>query len=1345
MPKKDIVALSTETSLSSRAKKDEARHSSESGDDHDLDDDHDEYNHEHDDHDQEQDDANDSSSAQNNNSNNRGNSNDSNNVSHTDGDEAAPIKRKRLTQACDPCRKKKIKCDGVKPSCANCTKLNGNCTYLPSMKKRGPRQGYIELLEKRLDKMEQLLQHGSAAIDPELLDSKSILNSRLRPGSRHSASPSASGAAALEEGTSVSSQGASNRTRGDPEERYFGTTSGYSSQYAEYDKQNDPIKGAVGLKYSSQRTLPHSKDQPKNPLYGIRDEIPRKDILDHLIDLFFDSIYFQLPIIHPVTFRKQYREGKISPNLLNAMCAVVARFSNHPDVVTTPAFLAGEPFATNVRGMLLDSIDIPTVSNVQALVFLSMYEYGAARGPRAWMLGGMAVRQAQELGLNREDSSPVFHLKGDWVMRETRRRTFWACFILDVLASSSSGRPRMMDERDCEVLLPSEDHDWCNERPVVTEMLHDGEDSLGNDHGPTTGSEISREAEAQLKETTLTGEPGSSHATVIGSLKEQQDAAASSTMPPSSAKIKEQDAGHSLSSFAYLIRIVAVLGKVSQYVNRPRSKKAIPPNQRGSEFSVIDAALTAWHQSIPLQLAYSLENAKMVKDKGEGCIIVFMHVIYHTAVVLLHRPILAADKASFPLDSMFVENSVVRCANAASKVSDVLEFVQAYNCPPRIFISAFFAYPVFTTATIHITNAFVSDATVAARARRSLSIHVKILQIMKPYWSIADKFFYIIRDLYSIQSKISSSGSKMNMNHMSSQATPASQSTKASTGVEGSSEAPAPAPEAKGADPNSSSGTNSKVASITSFLKSDSGLVALWRRATEMQVLDEAKQEQRRLSMSEESNRQPVSLEERKELHPEDRALQEHRQRMNALEIQQINQEFDRRWRSKEEGSASSEREENNLTEGSSLSEKRHKDEESLNPKGAKQAKTVKGSKASKTSSRKIRPQTPPDTREIVEENQSINTQDATSVYGTTGGDAAGISQTTYRHAILQQPPQLQLQDSYILQPMQIQPNPESPAATHGVSAVPSRVVNGQVLNLYSQQQQDALDMAQNANIQQQQQQLRLQQDQAAQMSSLTFGPPNGFPPSFLSPTAFQGQQGFSPQGLGSGAALGLPLVYGSNYDGSQAQRLPTESLGSLFDFALPQGDISFLSNSFQVTPMMMQESTGFGRDATMVPSRNNTGSGTLSDDMGSITAAASTSSTISGSGSASTPSSRPLEAQSPSSDPSNLFNISPRLRSFLMSDEPYPNNSNNNYNSNNSSNAGAPHRNASMNSSAGGSMQATPTNLIRYLQLHHQQEMQQQEMQQQQNMQPVLNQQNSLIYDDYFPWNQLSYAPPPQ
>lgn len=525
------------------------------------------------------------------------------------------------------------------------------------MKKRGPRQGYIELLEKRLDKMEKMLQHGPSAaiLDPELLDSTSILDSPLRPAM------------------------ASDRDRKSDrspttETRFFGSSSLISDYLA---------GGEVNLDTVQDKVLDANDSRPKKPLYGIRDEIPRKDILDHLINLFFDSVYYQFPILHPATFMQQYKEGKVPPNLLNAICASVARFSNHPDVLTTPAYLAGEPFATNVRGVLFDSIDVPTVSNVQALIFLCMYEYGAARGPRAWMFGGMAIRQAQELGLNREDSSPIFYLRGDWVMRETRRRTFWACFMIDVLSSSSSGRPRMIDERDCEVLLPSEDNAWCEARPVVTEMLNNEHESPSSDEKSKQGDDAS---EATQQDDLHNDNDNDKNMDAPASTNGEQ-VQVEPRKPPS------------LSSLAYLIRVLAILGRVSQYVNRPRSKKAIPANEVGSEFSTIDAALGAWVGSVPHHLIYSREN-KVLQDKNEGSIIVFMHIVYHTAVVLLHRPILAADKASFPVASHFVENSTARCAEAANRVSEILEFVSTQSCPAQVFISSFFAYPVFTTATM---------------------------------------------------------------------------------------------------------------------------------------------------------------------------------------------------------------------------------------------------------------------------------------------------------------------------------------------------------------------------------------------------------------------------------------------------------------------------------------------------------------------------------------------------------------------------------------------------------------------------------------------------------------------
>lgn len=58
--------------------------------------------------------------------------------------------RKRVSQACDQCRKKKLKCDGLRPICTACASLGRQCCYGEAVKKRGLPEGYVRGLEKLL-------------------------------------------------------------------------------------------------------------------------------------------------------------------------------------------------------------------------------------------------------------------------------------------------------------------------------------------------------------------------------------------------------------------------------------------------------------------------------------------------------------------------------------------------------------------------------------------------------------------------------------------------------------------------------------------------------------------------------------------------------------------------------------------------------------------------------------------------------------------------------------------------------------------------------------------------------------------------------------------------------------------------------------------------------------------------------------------------------------------------------------------------------------------------------------------------------------------------------------------
>lgn len=52
--------------------------------------------------------------------------------------------------ACVLCRKRKLRCDGGRPSCGTCARLGHDCKYDEIRKKSGPKRGYVKALEARL-------------------------------------------------------------------------------------------------------------------------------------------------------------------------------------------------------------------------------------------------------------------------------------------------------------------------------------------------------------------------------------------------------------------------------------------------------------------------------------------------------------------------------------------------------------------------------------------------------------------------------------------------------------------------------------------------------------------------------------------------------------------------------------------------------------------------------------------------------------------------------------------------------------------------------------------------------------------------------------------------------------------------------------------------------------------------------------------------------------------------------------------------------------------------------------------------------------------------------------------
>ncbi|KAG2181152.1 hypothetical protein INT43_008734 [Umbelopsis isabellina] len=700
--------------------------------------------------------------------------NNSNNDSQF-GENGVGSKRKRLTQACDVCRRKKIKCDGVKPACGNCVRMKQECSYIPSNKKRGPRQGYIELLEKRLDKMEKLLQNSPADGSPE---------ETAAPD--YEIPPYQSAKKARQFSTDSDDHGKS-----------YGNG---KSNSMDYSPAPSPTSASSRLSQFSP-ILSHSSNSLTSRSQT-DDVMPSPEIIEHLVAVFFEHLYPMMPILHPKFFMEKIRKKQCPEVLLLSVMALAAR----SDVLENPPWYSGEKYASRARKIINGIFDYPSVTSAQALLLLGIYEFGCSRGPRSWMFLGMSLRMCVELGLNKESlsemefNSPIS--EEEWVEKESRRRLFWQAYIVDILACANSGRPTAISELDCQILLPSDDECWTNSL-LYTETL-DGSCSV---RFTQTGS----------------GE-------IIGSMFDNNK------LPQSMRN--DQSSRPSLSITAYLARTSTILARIAAYINRSKVRDLNLIKEKRDEISGLDEALTSLYKKLPDYFKFTDDNLEVFRNStpAEFHALVMLHGLLSTATLLLYRPSLILDNASEndilqTWIRQHIDTAKLKCKQSCDRIIQILNVCVAEE--PKIMVPLL-SYSAFVSCTVLVNDAFCDDAAQVENAKRSLAVAFRYLLTIRPFWSIADRFYFMARDLYGLRSKISGKG-KFNICPQLSQ-----EEMLQSTG--------------KG--DNKVGQEKSKKVQLP--VHTDSGFVALWQMAT-LQQQSQEYQNRKEGSEQDESN-DPVTL-----------------------------------------------------------------------------------------------------------------------------------------------------------------------------------------------------------------------------------------------------------------------------------------------------------------------------------------------------------------------------------------------------------------------------------------------------------------------------------------------------
>ena len=316
------------------------------------------------------------------------------------------------------------------------------------------------------------------------------------------------------------------------------------------------------------------------------------------------------------------------------------------------------------------------------------------------MLGGMATRMAYALQLHRElDHDPLGRKTENkselsFTDREIRRRTMWACFLMDRFTSSGTERPMFADEDIIKVQLPVEESRFQMEIPGPTESL---DSRVPNPVKSDTGQ--------------------------VSDLKGNMGVA------------------------AYMIRVIALWGRVIKYLNMGgKERDEHPIWDTKSQYAELRRQASDFKMSLPADLQNTLENLKNHAAEKLGNQFLFMHIASNQVVLFLHRfaiPSAPGGRNTKEIPKAFLAEAVPAVLDAASQISVLINDAIEYHA-----VAPFLGYCAFMSSTIHVWGIFSKNKSIEASCKRHLTNNVKYLSKMKKYWGMFHFMAESLKDIY---------------------------------------------------------------------------------------------------------------------------------------------------------------------------------------------------------------------------------------------------------------------------------------------------------------------------------------------------------------------------------------------------------------------------------------------------------------------------------------------------------------------------------------------------------------------------------------------------------------------
>ncbi|KAL2126282.1 hypothetical protein VTI74DRAFT_1266 [Chaetomium olivicolor] len=577
--------------------------------------------------------------------------------------------RKRLPLACIACRRKKIRCSGEKPACKHCLRSRIPCVYKVTTRKAAPRTDYMAMLDKRLKRMEERIIKVVPKSEQDAM-AAAVTRAVVKP-----AIP----------GTLPGGGKAAAKKRGADEA--FGPDLDHWAHAPSRSKLDGPNKPST--------ILVQEAEESKLLLEG-GDALPSKDIQEHLAEVFFENIYGQAyHLLHKPSFMRKLKAGTLPPVLILSVCAIAARFSNHPKLNTNPNFLRGEEWASAARDILTKRYEWPNITILTCLLILGLHEFGTCHGGRSWSLGGQAIRMAFALQLHKDLEHDPLRIPGktqlSFIDREIRRRTMWACFLMDRFNSSGTDRPTFIREETLKIPLPIKEKNFQYDIP-----------------GPTE---------------TLNGQ-------VLDPVSEEQ---------PNEAK-------DNMGVAAWMIKAIALWGRIIGYLNQ--GGKELDPHPMwspDSEYTKLLKQTEDFVTELPESLSYTSDNLKVHETENMANQFLFLHISIQQNILFMNRFAVSSPSGHSLQDvpKAFVTKAGAKAFAAANRISELLKDAESH------FITApFTGYCAFLSSTVHIFGIFSGNPTMEATSKRNLATNVRFLSKMKRYWGMFHWMSENLREQY---------------------------------------------------------------------------------------------------------------------------------------------------------------------------------------------------------------------------------------------------------------------------------------------------------------------------------------------------------------------------------------------------------------------------------------------------------------------------------------------------------------------------------------------------------------------------------------------------------------------